>query len=78
MPWCDECSQWFSPNALTAEGHCPKCGRALAKPGPADALLDPDAPPPKAPWHFWVLVAAIVIYLGWRLIQGVGWIAGRF
>jgi hypothetical protein len=23
----------------------------------------------KAPWHFWVLVAAVVIYLGWRLVQ---------
>ena len=26
----------------------------------------------KVPWHFWVGVAAVIAYLGWRLIQGVG------
>jgi hypothetical protein len=26
----------------------------------------------KVPWHFWVGVAAVIGYLGWRLIQGVG------
>ena len=25
----------------------------------------------KAPWHFKVLLIALVIYLGWRLIQGI-------
>jgi hypothetical protein len=30
----------------------------------------------KVPWHFWVLVVAVVAYLGWRLIQGVAWLAG--
>jgi hypothetical protein len=78
VPWCDECSQWFSPNALTAAGHCPKCGRAVGKSGPADQLLDPDAPPPKVPWHFWLLIGALVLYLGWRLLEGVGWIIERF
>ena len=24
----------------------------------------------KVPWHFWVGVAAVIGYLGWRLIQG--------
>jgi hypothetical protein len=40
--------------------------------------MDPDAPPPKAPWHFWLLVGALSIYLGWRLIQGIEWVVGRF
>jgi hypothetical protein len=26
----------------------------------------------KAPWHFKVLVALVVLYLGWRLVQLVG------
>ena len=30
----------------------------------------------KVPWHFWLLLAAVVIYLGWRLIQGVEWLLG--
>jgi hypothetical protein len=50
----------------------------VAKPGPADTLLDEDAPAPKVPWHFWLLLAALALYLGWRLIQGVGWVADRF
>jgi hypothetical protein len=49
----------------------------VGKPGPADRLIE-DETPPKVPWHFWVLLVALVIYLGWRLIQGVGWLAGRF
>lgn len=34
--------------------------------------------PTKAPWHFKLMVAALVIYLGWRLIQGVVWILESF
>jgi hypothetical protein len=28
----------------------------------------------KAPWHFKVLVTGSVIYLGYRLYQGIGWL----
>ncbi len=40
--------------------------------------MDPSAEEaaPKAPWHFKLLVAAVVVYLGWRLIQTIGWIVG--
>jgi hypothetical protein len=30
----------------------------------------------RVPWHFWLLVAALVVYLGWRLVQGIGWLLG--
>ncbi len=46
-------------------GTCPKCG---------DKVSDAEGKPvasQKAPWHFWVFVGAAVIYLSWRLIQGV-------
>ena len=26
------------------------------------------------PWHFWVGVVAMVVYLGWRFLQGIIWI----
>jgi hypothetical protein len=29
---------------------------------------------PRAPWHFKLLLLAVVVYLGWRLIQVIGWI----
>ena len=41
--------------------------------GEAQVLLDSE-PDPKIPWHFWVLVIALVVYLGWRLIQGIEWL----
>ncbi len=25
----------------------------------------------KVPWHFWVFAGAAVVYLSWRLVQGV-------
>lgn len=72
MPWCDTCDAYRAPNALTADGHCSMCesevdSADLAQPAPT-----------KAPWHFWLMVIALVIYLGWRLIQGVIWMIGKF
>ncbi len=32
---------------------------------------------PSAPWHFKLMLAALVIYLAWRGVQGLGWLAGR-
>jgi hypothetical protein len=26
------------------------------------------------PWHFKLLVLATVVYLGWRLVQMIGWL----
>lgn len=72
MPWCDDCSRWFSPNALTTQGECPKCGSDLAD------HPDQAADGGKVPWHLWLVLAAVVLYLGWRLVQGAGWLAGRF
>jgi hypothetical protein len=30
---------------------------------------------PRAPWHFKMLLVATVVYLGYRLYQGVFWLA---
>jgi hypothetical protein len=62
MPWCDTCSRFLSPNSLRPDGSCPTCGRVVAEPD-APATAD------KAPWHFKLMVAAVVLYLGWRLVQ---------
>jgi hypothetical protein len=43
-------------------GVCPTCGRQIA-----DAQAEP-----RAPWHFKLMVAAVVIYLLWRAVQLVG------
>lgn len=31
-------------------------------------------PPATTPWHFKVLLVALVVYLGWRLVQGIVWV----
>ncbi len=44
---------------------------------------DADSPPEKlrrfsdepAPWHFKVLIGATAVYLGYRALQGIGWVA---
>ena len=49
---------------MGAAGKCPSCGRTLAT-----ATVEP-----QAPWHFKLLVAAVIGYLAWRAVQMVGWI----
>lgn len=55
---------------MNDDGSCPTCGRVIAEPP-----TDPEAP--KAPWHFKLMVGALIVYLGWRLLQLIVWIAGR-
>lgn len=47
---------------MASDGSCPTCGRQLG-----EQTVKTKAP--RAPWHFKLLVVALVIYLGWRLIQ---------
>lgn len=74
MPWCDGCNRFYDAESVTASGACPTCGERLDRPGPADKVDDERGRRP-VPWHFWVLVVALVVYLGWRLVQGIGWLS---
>jgi hypothetical protein len=38
--------------------------------------MGPDDVDTSIPWHFWVMLAALAIYLGWRVIQGIAWLLG--
>lgn len=86
MPWCDDCSKYWAPSAMSPDGSCPTCGRLLAAP-PAGAVVAGGADPAKvslrelagekkAPWHFKLLVVLVVAYLVWRVVQMVGWFVG--
>lgn len=84
MPWCEDCARYWAPSAMRADGTCPTCGRSLEAPrqtvtaqnldlkrlaaGKENAEGDGDADA-RAPWHFKLLVVALVIYLTWRFIQ---------
>jgi len=66
MPWCEDCSKFWNPNTIPPDGTCPTCHRIIA-----------DPPDTRVPWHFWLLVAGLVLYLGWRVIQGFQWLIGN-
>ena len=86
MPWCDDCSKFWNPNSMPADGTCPTCGRKLAaSSAPAASAVDPrkvdlkkHAGEYKNPWHFKLLFFSIVLYLGLRAFKGVEWLIGRF
>jgi hypothetical protein len=68
MPWCDPCGRFLNPTTLESDGSCPGCGTHLAEPQPAA----------KVPWHFWMMLVMLGLYLGWRAVQGIGWLVGQF
>lgn len=72
MPWCSGCDRFYNPNSLMVDGSCPSCGERVAEPL---VLTDQTEQAPGAPWHFKLLIAATAIYLGYRLFQGVLWVA---
>ena len=89
MPWCDECAKFWNPSSMPPGGQCPTCGRVIGAPGagaapdraPPDRATDDRAKEdgdadaqPRAPWHFKLLMVALVIYLGYRFVQGVQWV----
>jgi hypothetical protein len=61
LPWCESCSKFFPPTALQDNGECPDCGTVIGE-------------PPKVPWHFKLLLVAVVVYLGFRAWQGIDWL----
>ena len=76
MPWCDDCAKFWNPTSMGPDGTCPSCGRAIGAGGRIDPkkmkVKDFAGEDAKAPWHFKVLVALVVLYLGWRIVQLVG------
>lgn len=61
--WCEECAASYPRDALGEDGTCPVCGRVIG--GTAS----------RVPWHFRLLAGGTVVYLGYRLYQGVEWVA---
>ncbi len=77
MPWCDDCGRFLNPNSVRVDGSCPGCGARLAEPaGPQtdEQASEQASEVPAVPWHFWMLLAAVIGYLGWRAVQGVDWL----
>jgi hypothetical protein len=64
MPWCEDCAKYWTPNSMNDDGTCPTCHRVIDEPAaPGDSSEE------KAPWHFKLMVVALVAYLGWRVVE---------
>jgi hypothetical protein len=75
---CPRCgAQVGDPAAVVTDtGH--RRGDEVPPERPATGSADPDEFDDdelvaKVPWHFWVGVVAMVVYLGWRFLQGLIW-----
>ncbi|MDA3032920.1 MAG: hypothetical protein O3B90_11435 [Actinomycetota bacterium] len=52
---------------MQGDGPCPACGEQVIEGhGHIDAATTADE---KAPWHFKLMVVALVLYLGFRLVD---------
>jgi hypothetical protein len=73
VPWCDACAKFWNRPSLQ-DGTCPTCGAPLEAPPERTATTEA-TDRPTAPWHFKLLLVALVLYLGYRAYQGVFWLA---
>jgi hypothetical protein len=81
--WCDHCNRLLaSDEAVDTDGrgpHCPHCGHEVGE--NADATHggsyehDLEEGPPKAPWHFKLLLVGTILYLIYRLIWFIFWLS---
>lgn len=73
MPWCGPCQRYFNPSGLAPDGTCPACGEPvevgeIAEQAGESGEMHTDEEV-RAPWHFWAVVVATVVYVGWRIVQ---------
>lgn len=82
MPYCEACDRHLTPTSMVADGSCPSCGRVLplvapGREGRAPAGDEEADDGPSAPWHFKVLLVGLLVYMTWRGVQGVEWVAHK-
>jgi hypothetical protein len=82
VPWCPECDRFLSPSTVRPDGTCPTCGRTVdtgavaSNPAPAVTKSEDDEKLPPIPWHLKLLALAVLVYLTFRLYQGIEWLLG--
>jgi hypothetical protein len=72
VPWCEGCQKFYSPNTLRPDGTCPEDHHVADPVAPGEDESERQ----RAPWHFWLLLVALVISLGWRFVQLLGSLVG--
>jgi phage FluMu protein Com len=78
--WCDHCNRLIESDSAQSGAddvrRCPHCGEVLDSSDAADHVAHDaeDEGPPKAPWHFKVLLVGTILYLIYRLIWFIMWL----
>lgn len=79
--WCDHCNRLIDADVAQRDSaepqRCPSCGEVLGARITDSAHGDGDGEeegPPKAPWHFKVLLVGTILYLIYRLIWFIMWL----
>ncbi len=72
MPWCESCHSYLMPNRVPSDRACPKCGNDIDLGQVASSPKKPQKQA-KVPWHFWLLLGAVVLYLAYRFVQLIIW-----
>ena len=68
MPWCDPCSV-YQDATVVDDGKCPDCGEAMSESHAQAGDEEERTVGQSAPWHFWIVVVALVAYIGWRIVD---------
>lgn len=82
MPWCPACDRFLAPPSVDPDGGCPTChgpveaGRRIPVDEAERPVEEEELGP--VPLHLKILGVAMAVYLLWRLIQGIGWVVGKF
>jgi len=84
MPFCSACARYWTPTAMDPDGSCPVCRRVIEAGSSVSRVTSPSSKEKldlrslaaggsdedvSAPWHFKLLVAGLVVYLGWRIVD---------
>ena len=72
---CPECGRAVDPGRAHTAGQSTDLAGAVPVNSPVDGPLAPsvedDDERPPLPWHLWLLLAALAVYLGYRAFQGI-------
>ena len=81
--WCAHCNRLVlldDVHVVDDQQHCPYCDGAIGPDATAPDVREGGADdakegPPKAPWHFKLLLVGTVLYLIYRLIWFIFWLS---
>ena len=77
---CPVCGRAVEPGRAR-ERDVVEASDGVPSPGAAATMatspgVDADEGHPSIPWHLWLLLAALAVYLGYRAFEGLEWLFG--